>query len=136
LKFPNFVIIEEFFSSAKINEKDLKNKFKTSVISDIFNIDNIDQNYSITEIINELNTTINKEIINIENGKNKDEIKKLDIITKKLHNFINFTKKNEDLEIEQLINNEYYNIKTNLSLITSSNFNTDTTSSEFTVNDY
>jgi hypothetical protein len=136
LKFPNFVIIEEFFSSAKISEKELKNKFKTSMISDIFNIDNIDQNYSITEIINELNTTINKEIINIENNKNKDEIKKLDIINKKLHNFINFSKKNEDLEIEQLINNEYYNIKTNLSLITSSNFNTDTSSSEFTVNDY
>jgi hypothetical protein len=136
LKFPNFIIIEEFFSSVKITEKELKNKFKTSVISDIFNVDNIDQNYSITEIISELNTTINKEIINIENSKNIEEIKKIDTITKKLHNFINFTKKNEDLEIEQLINNEYYNIKTNLSLITSSNFNTDTTSSEFTVNDY
>lgn len=136
LKFPNFIIIEEFFSSAKITEKELKNKLKTSLISDIFNVDNIDQNYSITEIINELNTTINKEIINIENGKNIEEIKKIDIINKKLYNFINFSKKNEDIEIEQLINNEYYNIKTNLSLITSSNFNTDTTSSEFTVNDY
>lgn len=136
LKFPNFIIIEEFFLSVKITEKELKNKFKTLMISDIFNVDNIDKNYSITEIINELNTTINKEIINIENNKNIEEIKKLDIITKKLDNFINFSKKNEDIEIEQLINNEYYNIKTNLSLITSSNFNTDTTSSEFTVNDY
>lgn len=136
LKFPNFSIIEEFFSSVKINEKELKAKLKTSVISDIFNIDNIDQNYSITEIIKEINDSIYKESDNIENNQNKKEIKKLDIITKKLHDFINYSKKNEDIEIEQLINNEYYNIKTNLSLITSNNFSTDTSSNEFTINDF
>ena len=136
LKFPNFILIEEFFSSAKINEKDLKNKLKTSVISDVFNIDNIDQHYSITKIIKEINDSIYKESDTIENNKNKEEIQKLDNITKKLHDFINYSKKNEDIEIEQLINNEYWNIKTNLSLITSNNFSTDTSSNEFSINDF
>jgi hypothetical protein len=136
LKFPNFILIEEFFSSVRINEKDLKNRLKTSIISDIFNIDNVDKHYSINEIIKEINDCIYKESDNIENNKNKDEIKKLDNITKKLHGFINYSKKNEDIEIEQLINNEYYNIKTNLSLITSNNFSTDTSSNEFSINDF
>ena len=142
IEFPNFILLTEFFTSFIINNDKLDKKLKSITIVDVFNIESINQNYSITEIINEINENIKIEtekIKNKENIKQKNnitDIKSLDILLNKISNFINYSKQNEDIEIEQLINTEYYNIKSHLSQITTDNFSTSTSSNEFSINNF
>lgn len=113
--FPNYNIILEFFPNNKFDIK-LKNKLnKNTNIIDIFSINRIDNHYTINKMIKEINSNIKD---NLEN-KDYDTKTKKEILNK-LKNFINFKPANSDLDIEQLINTEYYNIKSNLSLLTES----------------
>jgi hypothetical protein len=129
IKFPNLEILLEFFSSFKVDStKSVKNKINKHAITDIFSIDNIESYLNINDIINEINLNLS-ENLNLHTNK-----KTLDIINNKIKSFINYTHVNDDLEIEYLINKEYYKIKNNLSFITTNNFTSGTVSeSDFSI---
>ena len=123
LSFPNLDILLELFSSFKINtDKAIKTKIKDHVVTDIFNIDNIDSYININDMTNEIKTNIS------ENLKLNYTKKTLDIINEKIKTFLSYKHLNNDLEVEQLINNEFYKIKNNLSFITTDNFTSGTVS--------
>ena len=71
---------------------------------------------------NEIKTNIS------ENLKLNSTKKTLDIINEKIKTFLSYKHLNNDLEVEQLINNEFYKIKNNLSFITTDNFTSGTVS--------
>lgn len=129
IKFPNLEILLEFFPSFKFtSDTEIKKKLKNNLVTDIFGINDIDSYSTIENIISELNLNLS-ENMNLNTTK-----KSLDVITSKINTFLNFKKTNDDLEIEQLINKEFYNIKNNLSFITTSNFTSGTISNdEFSV---
>ena len=84
-------------------------------------------------MVHELNESI-VDNINLNKSLNNTN---LDILLKKLNKFIKYENVNEDLEIEQLINKEYYNVKNNLSFVTSSNFTSGTlSSSDLSINNF
>jgi len=121
LKFPNLELILEFFPEYKHTSiMSIKNIIKSNKIVDLFTINNIENYLSIDEINEEIRKHITTTNLN-EIALNNKDMNYLDIILKKINNFINFSKSNEDLEIEQLINKEYYNIKNNVSFLTSEN---------------
>lgn len=129
IKFPNLEILLECFPSFKFTlDTEIKKKLKNNLVTDIFGINDIDSYSTVENIISEIN-------INLSENMNLNASKKsLDVITEKINTFLNFKKKNDDLEIEQLINKEFYNIKNNLSFITTSNFTSGTISNdEFSV---
>lgn len=97
--FPNLLIIEEFFKNNLIN-KDVKYN-----IDDIFGINNINEYLTIKQLKK-----------NIYDNLNNEENKKI------ISNYSNLIKDNklEELEIEKIINNEYYKVKSNLLLATES----------------
>lgn len=132
LRFPNLELLLEFFPSFKHDSlTNIKKKVKSIDITDIFTIDNIDSYLTVDEILNEINENISDNI-----NLNKDN-SNIDIILKKIKNFTTYEKNNDDLEIEQLINKEYYNVKNNLSFVTTSNFTSGTlSSSDLSVNNF
>lgn len=129
LKFPNLEILLNCFSSFKIkSKKDIKNKINDGLIIDIFSIDNISTYMNTSEMINEINTNITDNL-HLHTTK-----KSLDVINEKIKSFVNYKSVNDDLEIEYLINKEYYKIKNNLSFITTNNFTSGTTNeSDFSI---
>jgi hypothetical protein len=132
LRFPNLELLLEFFPSFKHDSlPTIKKKIKSIDITDIFTIDNIDSYLTIDEMLNEINENLTD---NMNLNKNNSNI---DIILKKIKNFTSYEKNNDDLEIEQLINKEYYNVKNNLSFVTTSNFTSGTlSSSDLSVNNF
>lgn len=132
LKFPNLELLLEFFPSFKYDSLlTIKKKVKSIDITDIFTIDNIDSYLTVDEMLNEINENLSD---NINLNKNNSNI---DTILKKIKNFTSYEKNNDDLEIEQLINKEYYNVKNNLSFVTTSNFTSGTlSSSDLSVNNF
>ena len=129
IKFPNLEILLECFPSFKFtSDTEIKKKLKNNLVVDIFGINDIDSYSTLENIISEINVNLS-ENMNLNTSK-----KPLDVINEKINTFLNFKKKNDDLEIEQLINKEFYNIKNNLSFITTSNFTSGTISNdEFSV---
>lgn len=112
-QFPNYLLLKEFFSDNIITPNDL-------------NI-NITNYYNLININNYVNSNqlkyINKNIINEYLKSNKISKEDQANIKKKFSNIINYTSNPDDnLNIEKLINKEYYNIKSNFHLI-SSNIN-------------
>ncbi len=86
---PNLELINEFFQEFKISS-DVKNK----QISDIFNLNNINKNYDKKNMINEIIEHIPLNTLNTQ-----------------LKNKLNFALKknyNKELEVEQVLNKEYY----------------------------
>jgi len=129
LRFPNLEILLEYFSSFKIDSaKNIKNKINKHLITDIFSVDNIESHSNINEIINEINLNLS------ENLKLHASTKTLDIINDKIKSFLSYKHENDDLEIEYLINKEYYKVKNNLSFITTNDFTSGTVSeSDFSI---
>jgi hypothetical protein len=134
LKFPNLELLLEFFPSFKYDcINSIKKTVKDTNIVDIFTIDNIENEISLDEMVHELNESI-VDNINLNKLKNNTSI---DILLKKINKFIKYENINDDLEIEQLINKEYYNVKNNLSFVTSSNFTSGTlSSSDLSINNF
>ena len=128
ITFPNLELLLEFFPSFKMkNTKSIINKIKNTNIVDVFSINNIEDNIDIYKMINEINENIKNNL------KDKSDIKSLNIIKEKIKYFINYKKLNEDLEIEQIINKEYYTVKNNLSFVTTDNFTTGSISENDTI---
>lgn len=99
-KFPNYLIIKEFFSEFIFNNDENYN------IIGIFNINKIKDNKDIKlDLKKYLNLQINNKNYNI-NEKND--------IYSKFSYILNYEYINDELEIEKLINNEYYKLKHNL----------------------
>ena len=129
IKYPNLSIILEFFSNFKVDKDiDIKNNLKDNNVVDIFGIDNIENHLTMKEMITEINENLSNNI------KYNSDKKSLDIINEKIKKFITYKSVNDDLEIEYLINKEYYKIKNNLSFITTDNFTSGTISdSDFSI---
>lgn len=132
LLFPNLEILIELFSSFKYDSTNsIKKKINKHLIIDIFSTDNIDLHLNANETIKEINLNLH-ENLNLHASK-----KTLDIINNKLKTFISYTHTNEDIEVEHLINKEYYKVKNNLSFITTNNFTSGTVSeSDFSIYNY
>lgn len=132
LLFPNLEILIELFSSFKYDSTNsIKKKINKHLIIDIFSTDNIDFHLNANETIKEINLNLH-ENLNLHASK-----KTLDIINNKLKTFISYTHINEDIEVEHLINKEYYKVKNNLSFITTNNFTSGTVSeSDFSIYNY
>ena len=132
LLFPNLEILIELFSSFKYDSTNsIKKKINKHLIIDIFSTDNIDFHLNANETIKEINLNLH-ENLNLHASK-----KTLDIINNKLKTFISYTHTNEDIEVEHLINKEYYKVKNNLSFITTNNFTSGTVSeSDFSIYNY
>lgn len=132
LIFPNLEILIELFSSFKYDSTNsIKKKINKHLIIDIFSTDNIDLHLNANETIKEINLNLS-ENLNLHASK-----KTLDIINNKLKTFISYTHINEDIEVEHLINKEYYKVKNNLSFITTNNFTSGTVSeSDFSIYNY
>ena len=123
-KFPNYLLLEEFFTEN--NNIEISKKMN---IIDIFSIYNIDVFYPLKDLKINLYDTIENNIDNIKDlsKKEKDNILKFYSILKK--------KYNEELDIEKIINNEYYKVKSNLLVATetinTSSYNETTNSLSF-----
>ncbi len=132
LIFPNLEILIDLFSSFKYDSTNsIKKKINKHLIIDIFSTDNIDFHLNANETIKEINLNLS-ENLNLHASK-----KTLDIINNKLKTFISYTHINEDIEVEHLINKEYYKVKNNLSFITTNNFTSGTVSeSDFSIYNY
>ena len=123
-KFPNYLILEEFFK-----ENNNMSITKNMNIVDIFSIYNIDTFYQLKELKTNLYNVIENNIDKISNlsKKDKEEILKHFIILKK--------KYTDELDIEKIINNEYYKVKSNLLVATetinTSSYNETTNSLSF-----
>lgn len=132
LIFPNLEILIELFSSFKYDSTNsIKKKINKHLIIDIFSTDNIDLHLNANETIKEINLNLS------ENLNSHASKKTLDIINNKLKTFISYTHTNEDIEVEHLINKEYYKVKNNLSFITTNNFTSGTVSeSDFSIYNY
>lgn len=109
-QFPNYLLLKEMFSEYIATQKSLDTK-----IDHYFNLININKYYSVKEI-----SKINKNIIlnYINSSKLSDDEKNK--VKKRFNNIINFdTIYNNELEVERIINKEYYNIKSNVHIISS-----------------
>jgi len=137
LRFPNLELLLDFFPSFKFESlTEIKQEVKSCEITDIFTIDNIESYLTIDEMIHEVNENIANNI-NLNKSKDKSSNSNVDIILKKIQNFTKYEKVNDDLEIELLINKEYYNVKHNLSFVTTSNFTSGTlSSSDLSINNF
>jgi hypothetical protein len=95
-QFPNYLIIKEFFQEFKFNNinSDLN-------IINIFNLNNIELHQNKNEIRKEIKNYI------INNDKKQSNIE----IIKYFKKFLDLEGINNDIEVERIINKEYYNIK-------------------------
>jgi len=105
-QFPNYLIIKEFFNDFLLNKKNINNE-----IINIYNLNTINKYSSINKLKDLSKVELKKYLID-----NPDLIKRFNY----LFNLDNLNIKNEELDIEKIINNEYYKIKSNLHIITSS----------------
>lgn len=113
IKFPNYLILQEFFSDFLLNEKKINYK-----INNLFNLNNITKYNSFTKIRN----ILKNDILNYDNFNTDSKIKE------KFDEILNSKMINNELYIEKIINNEYYKIKSNLHAVsTSLNPSIDTT---------
>jgi hypothetical protein len=104
-KFPNYLLLEEFFKDHLVNTNEINN----INITDIFSIYDIDKYHNYKQIKLHLSKIIN----NIDNSNITENIKnKIIQFTKQLEK----NTESEKLDIEKIINNEYYKIKSNLLL--------------------
>ena len=104
-KFPNYLLLEEFFKEHLVNTNEIDN----INITDIFSIYDIDKYHNYKQIKLYLSKIIN----NIDNSNITENIKnKIIQFTKQLEK----NTESEKLDIEKIINNEYYKIKSNLLL--------------------
>lgn len=109
-QFPNYLILKEFFSEYIVKKNDTKKE-----IVNLFNLDNINKYQSLGMIKYRLKEDLNNFIKNELN----DEVGVS--LSNKFTNLISYDKnKVNDLDIEKIINNEYYKIKSNLHVISSS----------------
>ena len=109
-QFPNYLILKEFFSEYIVKKNDTKKE-----IVNLFNLDNINKYQSLGMIKYRLKEDLNNFIKNELN----DEVGVS--LSNKFTNLISYDKnKINDLDIEKIINNEYYKIKSNLHVISSS----------------
>jgi len=123
-KFPNYLLLEEFF----IENNNLEITKNMNII-DIFSIYNIDNFYSLVDLKINLYDIIENNINKI-NGLSKKE-------QENLLKFYSILKKKytDELDIEKIINNEYYKVKSNLLIATetinTSSYNETTNSLSF-----
>lgn len=109
-QFPNYLILKEFFSEYIVKKNDTKKE-----IVNLFNLDNINKYQSLGMIKYRLKEDLNNFIKNELNNEVGVSL------SNKFTNLISYDKnKVNDLDIEKIINNEYYKIKSNLHVISSS----------------
>lgn len=109
-QFPNYLLLKEFFSDFIVKKNDTKKE-----IVNLFNLDNINKYQSLEMIKYRLKEDLNNFI---KNELNKEIINTL---TNRFSNITYYDKnKVNELDIEKIINNEYYKIKSNLHIVTSS----------------
>lgn len=107
-QFPNYSLLKEFFPNNQVNKNDLD-----KTITHYFNLQNINNFYTDKDI-----KECNKNIINEYINSNKLSPKEKNKIKDKFSNILNYKQNSNDiLNIEKIINKEYYNIKSNLHLI-------------------
>ena len=131
-QFPNYLILKEFFSKSESTKLDL-NKH----ITNYFSLVNINTYYSINDI-----KANNKLILNSYINSNKISEDDKNKIKKEFSTILNYSSNfNDELNIEKVINNEYYNIKSNLHIMTSSlnndiDFTYDATTNSLNLSNY
>jgi hypothetical protein len=108
-QFPNYSLLTEFFSENKSKNLDIN-------VTHYFNLNNINR-YQTPLDIKKINKNIINEYINSESISKKEK----ELIQKKYSNLLNFISKSEEINVEQIINKEYYNIKSNFHLSSSNN---------------
>jgi hypothetical protein len=118
-QFPNYLILVEFFQDFLLNKKNINNE-----IINIYSLNNINKYNNLTQIQQNIYNDLHKYINNINLKKKFNNILKYD-----QNNIIN-----EELDIEKIINNEYYKIKSNLHIATSSIDNSLNTTFDATTN--
>lgn len=132
-QFPNYLLIKEFFTDYKSTENDLDKN-----ITHYFNLENITTYNTITKIKEK-----NKQIITNYLSSNKINEGDKKIIKDKFKNLLNIDNllQNNEIEIEKLINKEYYNIKSNMHIMSTNinkdiNMTYDVTTNSILLNDY
>jgi hypothetical protein len=102
-QFPNYLLLKEFFGDYIMNKNDCNKD-----IVNLYNLNNINKYINISN----LKINLKNDLNNIQLNQN---------IKNRFANLLNFNiEKNEELDIEKIINNEYYKIKSNLHIVTSS----------------
>jgi hypothetical protein len=110
-QFPNYSILKEFFPNNQVTPNDLNNK-----ITHYFNLQNINKYYTSNDL-KKINKNIITDYINSDLIPDKEKEK----VKNKFSNILKYSSNaNYELNIEKLINKEYYNIKSNLHLMSSS----------------
>lgn len=110
-QFPNYSLLKEFFPKNQVTPKDLNEN-----ITHYFNLQNINKYYN-NDDLKKNNQNIILDYIK-SNSISENEKKN---IQQKFKNLLNFSPNAiDELNIEKLINKEYYNIKSNLHLVSSS----------------
>lgn len=131
-QFPNYLILKEFFSKSESTKLDLNKN-----ITNYFSLVNINTYYSINDI-----KANNKLILNSYINSNKISEDDKNKIKKEFSTILNYSSNfNDELNIEKVINNEYYNIKSNLHIMTSSlnndiDFTYDATTNSLNLSNY
>ncbi len=109
-QFPNYLLLQEFFSEYIIKKNDTKKE-----IINLFNLDNINKYQNLEMIKYRLKEDLNNFIKNESNKEIKNDL------INRFNNITTYDKnKVNELDIEKVINNEYYKIKSNLHIVTSS----------------
>ncbi len=111
-QFPNYLLLNEFFSDFKSTTN---NKKLDLNITHYFSIKNINRYYTINQI-----RTRNKKILNEYINHNDVTQDEINFVKKRFSKLLNFDSSNyTDLDVEKLINKEYYNIKSNVHILSS-----------------
>ena len=110
-QFPNYSLLTEFFQKNQVTPKDLNKN-----VTHYFNLQNINTYYN-DDDLKKNNQNIILDYIK-SNSIPENEKKNIQQEFKNLLNFLPNTA--DELNIEKLINKEYYNIKSNLHLVSSS----------------
>lgn len=109
-QFPNYLLLNEIFHNFKSN--DIKVNY---TISHYYSINNINKYYSVNEI-KKINKKILTNYINSSNIPNNEKTE----IKKRFSSLLFNTNENlSELDVEKVINKEYYNIKSNIHVISS-----------------
>jgi hypothetical protein len=123
LQFPNLIILNEFFSEFKLTDT-------KEPIQDLYNLYNIDKFKTPDNIILDIQDYL-KNLTNLNENESKS-------IQQDFNYILNYKKKSEEIEISKIINKEYYNIKSNLNIMSSSadDLSYNMSSNSFTLSDY
>jgi hypothetical protein len=116
-QFPNYLLLKEFFNEYLLNSNNISNN-----INNIYSLKNITKYNKISDIKKNIQNDLYKFITD-------------DKLKSKFNNILNYNNLiNEELDIEKIINNEYYNIKSNLYVTTSELNNSLDTTFDVTTN--